>query len=77
MKAIEVHYRPCGIKTPARWVAKAGGNPLRTVVSADSNTAADAALKLARRMNWKGTLVAGGLNHSEVFCFLESDKYEI
>jgi len=81
MKAIETKYLPCTNTKGSRIKAYAeGGNSITIGYPHESSHAhADAALALARKMGWKGTLVSGGKadGRGEVFCFLDSDKFVI
>lgn len=43
----------------------------------DVDCYAKAALKLCKKMKWDGTLVAGGTQTGYVFCFTDSDTYQI
>lgn len=80
MKAIETKYIPASNTRPARIKAYAEGvKPLTMSYDGDGNGHAKAAVALARRMGWTGTLVSGGKadQTGEVFCFVESDHYPI
>ena len=43
----------------------------------DVDCYAKAAKMLCKKMEWKGTLVAGGTQSGYVFCFTDSDHYQI
>ena len=83
MKAIETKYLPATNTRGSRIKAYAEGVKSFTIPYPHelSGTAchAAAALALARRMGWKGTLVSGGKadQSGEVFCFLESEQFPI
>lgn len=81
MKAIETKYLPCTNSRGSRIKAYAEGGASLTV-SYDHgahNPHADAAVALARKMGWTGTLVSGGKadGKGEVFCFLDSEQFAI
>jgi hypothetical protein len=83
MKAIETRYIPATNTRGSRIKAYAEGvKPLTIPYPYElSGTAvhAEAALALARRMGWTGTLVSGGKadQTGEVFCFLDSEQFKI
>lgn len=81
MKAIETKYIPASSYRGSRIRAYAEGVKSLTI-SYDHgarNPHAVAAIALAKRMGWTGTLVEGGKADQTgcVFCFLDSDRYEI
>jgi hypothetical protein len=80
-KAIETKYLPCNNTKGPRIKAYAEGDNSITISypHESRNPHADAALALARKMGWKGTLVSGGKAdwRGRVFCFLDSDKFTI
>ena len=79
MKAIQTKYLPATNTKPSRVKAFAEGVKPLTISAGDDNAHAAAAIALAKRMGWTGTLVSGGLpdQSGEVFCFLQSDRFEI
>ena len=83
MKAIETKYIPATNTRGSRIRAYAEGVKSLSISYpyelSGSAVHAAAALALARRMSWTGTLVAGGKadQKGEVFCFLDSDQYTI
>jgi hypothetical protein len=81
MKAIQTRYiGPTDFRCSRIKAFDSDGNSVTIPYPHDlshENTHAAAALALARKMGWKGTLVRGGIKGGEVFCFLASDKYEI
>ena len=83
MKAIETKYIPASNYRGSRIKAYAEGVKALTIPYphelSGSAVHAAAAVALARRMNWKGVLVAGGKadQSGEVFCFLDSDQFTI
>ena len=83
MKAIKTEYLPCTNTRGSRIKATAEGvKPLSIPYPHElsgSAVHAAAAVALCKRMGWTGTLVSGGLpdQSGEVFCFLQSDRFEI
>ena len=81
MKAIETKYIPASNVKGSRIKAYAEGvKPLTIGYPHEArNPHAVAAVALAKRMGWTGTLVSGGKadQKGECFCFLGSDQYVI
>lgn len=79
MKAIQTRYMPATNTLPSRVKAWANGVKPLIISAGDDNAHAAAAVALCRRMGWTGTLVSGGMpdQSGEVFCFMDSDKFEI
>jgi hypothetical protein len=80
MKAIWTKYIPASESRGARVRAEAEGvKPLTLSFWADDNAHAAAALALARREGWKGTLIEGGRpdGKGDVFVFSDSRSHAI
>lgn len=85
MKAIKCKYHPATDTKGSRISAWDGDNRVYITYPHDLSGAdvfAAAALKLARKMGWTGTLVSGGLPDCEIFVFVtahghDCDKWEI
>ena len=81
MKAIECkYYGPTNTRGSKIVASDSDGNKIAIPYPHElsgTDVYARAAIALCRKMGWKGTLVSGGLKKSEVFCFVDSDKYDI
>lgn len=79
MKAITTAYRGPTNTQGARIVASDGdGNTVS--VSYDhgaKNPHADAAIALARKMNWTGELVEGHTKHGRIYVWLAGDHFTV
>jgi len=81
MKAIITKYISATNYKGARISASDGdGNKITIPYDnelSDAACYAKAAVALCKKMNWKGTLISGGLKNGYVFVFSASDKFEI
>lgn len=81
MKAIETKYIPASNLRGSRIKACAEGVRSVTIPYPHDakNPHAVAAIALAKRMNWTGTLVSGGKADQSgyIFCFIDSEHFEI
>lgn len=82
MKAIETKYLPATNNRGSRIKATAeGGDKPNTITISyphefDGMAAhAQAALALAKKMNWNGDLIGGGLQDTYVFIFADSPSF--
>ena len=81
MKAIKAVYHGPTNTRGSRITASDGDGHSVTIPYPHELSGADvyaaAAVALARKMGWKGTLIAGGINNDYVFTFSESEHYPI
>ena len=78
MKAIQTKYIGPTNTKPSRIKAFDGDNSITISYSSESkNPHADAALALARKLNWTGTLIEGSTKDGQVFVFADGDAYQI
>lgn len=80
MRAIQTRYLGPTLTKPSRiraWSEKDSVtiNFDNTIRSEEAH--AKAAISLARKMGWEGTLVSGGIDRGCVFCFTNSTQYKI
>lgn len=77
MQAINVKYMPATNTKPTRVKATAGRQSLILSTSSHDEPEQAAALALARRLGWTGSLVSGVQpNGDTVFCFVESHGHK-
>ena len=80
MKSIETRYIGPTNHRGARIKATDGDNSIITSYPYELSgeaVHAQAALALARKLNWKGTLIGGGTKKGYVFVFSDGERYQV
>lgn len=71
------NHKPTRVKATASGGATDRNRPSVTISKEDDNSYATAAIMLAKKLGWTGTLIEGGTKEGSVFVFADDKRHSI